>query len=330
MAKIFYEKDADPTTLQHKTVAIIGYGNQGRAHALNLRDSGVNVVVGARVGGKAHANALSDGFQPMAIAEASVEADLLAVMLPDEHVPSVYSTDIQVGLFESKKAKSFLFAHGFVVANKTVSLPADADILLVAPTGPGRQVRSLYLEGRGLPALVAVEQDHSGTGWATALAYANAIGCTRAGAIETTFAEETITDLFCEQAVLCGGVPELIKASFATLVERGYQPELAYISCLKEVKLIADLLFTHGIDGMRQAISNTAKYGSAVAGPSLVNASTRRKLGELLSNIERGHFARGFMEEAQAGCPVTREFTVKEANSRLARTGHDLKSVLRF
>lgn len=330
MAKIFYECDAKPSALHGKKVAIIGYGNQGRAHAMNLRDSGVEVVVGARNGGKAHVNAIADGFQPMSIAAASSAADIIAIMLPDEHVPSVYSEHIESAIASAKEGKTFLFAHGFVVANKTVALPSNSDIILVAPTGPGRQVRSLYKEGMGLPALVAVEQDQSGHAFDSALAYANAIGCTRAGAIQTTFAEETTTDLFCEQAVLCGGVPELIKASFTTLVERGYQPELAYISCLKEVKLIADLLFTHGIDGMRQAISNTAKYGSAVAGPSLVNASTHRKLGDLLTNIEKGSFARGFMEEAQAGCPVTREFTVSEANSRLARTGHDLKAVLHF
>lgn len=335
MAKIFYESDANPSSLQAKTVAIIGYGNQGRAHGLNLADSGVTVVVGARDGGKAQAAAIADGFKPLSIREAAAKADILAIMLPDEHVPSVYSPEIEPvlngGLNNGKSTtKTLVFAHGFVVANKTINLPGHCDIVLVAPTGPGRQVRSLYKEGRGLPALLAVEQDISGKAQETALAYAHGIGCTRAGVIKTTFAEETTTDLFCEQAVLCGGVPELIKASFQTLIERGYQPELAYISCLKEVKLIADLLFTHGIDGMREAISNTAKYGSAVAGPSLVNSFTQRKLGELLTNIEKGSFARNFMEEAQAGCPVTRQFTVSEAKSRLARTGHDLKEVLHF
>jgi ketol-acid reductoisomerase len=216
------------------------------------------------------------------------------------------------------------------VQHKTVRLPDDADIVLVAPTGPGRQLRSLYEEGKGLPALVAVEQDASGLAWRRCLAYARAIGCTRSGAIETTFKEETITDLFCEQAVLCGGVPELIKASFTTLVERGYQPELAYISCLKEVKLIADLLFERGIDGMRQAISNTAKYGSALSGPEIVNAATAQRLQAILSEIETGAFAGKFLQEASHGLPTVKELLASERHSRLARTGRDLKSTLKF
>ena len=248
-------------------------------------------------------------------------------MLPDEHVPGVYNKEMK---HEIKGPKTFVFAHGFVVANKTITLPQDADVLLVAPTGPGRQVRSLYLEGKGLPALIAVEQDHSKKGLEKALSYAHGIGSTRAGAIKTTFQEETITDLFCEQAVLCGGMPELIKASFATLIESGYQPELAYISCLKEVKLIADLLFSQGLDGMRSAISNTAKYGSVVAGPAIINAGARRKLKEILENIESGSFAKSFIEEAASGSPMTREFVAAEKSSKLARTGRTLKAVLHF
>jgi len=327
MAQIYYESDADLAVLHNKTIAVIGYGNQGRAHALNLRDSGLKVIVGARPNGSAYHTAKSDGFHSQAITEAAREADLLAIMLPDEHVPTVYNDEIKQQI---KGHKTFVFAHGFVVANKTITLPNDADVLLVAPTGPGRQVRSLFLEGAGLPALIAVEQDHSKKGLQTALAYAHGLGCTRAGAIKTTFQEETITDLFCEQAVLCGGMPELIKASFATLVESGYQPELAYISCLKEVKLIADLLFTQGLDGMRSAISNTAKYGSVVAGPAIINASAKHKLKEILQNIESGAFARSFIAEAAHGSPATREFVAAEKGSKMARTGRSLKAVLRF
>jgi ketol-acid reductoisomerase len=209
-------------------------------------------------------------------------------------------------------------------------LPDDANLVLVAPTGPGRQLRTLFEEGRGLPGLIAVEQDPSGTAWAKCLAYARAIGCTRAGAIETTFEEETVTDLFCEQAVLCGGVPQLIKSSFDTLVAKGYQPELAYISCLKEVKLIADLLFERGIYGMRTAISNTAKYGSAIAGPELINHSTETKLQQLLENVESGKFAKQFLAEARDGYPVTTELLHQEKRSRLARTAEELQEKLDF
>lgn len=329
MAQMYYESDADLSILLDQTIAVIGYGNQGRAHALNLRDSGLKVIVGAREGGAAYDQAKSDGFDTYAINEAAQLAEILAMMLPDEHVPVVYEKDIKEGL-QSSSDKTFVFAHGFVIANKTISLPSTVDVLLVAPTGPGRQVRSLYLEGSGLPALIAVHQEPSKKGWGKALAYAHGIGSTRSGAIKTTFEEETVTDLFCEQAVLCGGLPELIKASFTTLVERGYQPELAYISCLKEVKLIADLLFTQGLDGMRSAISNTAKYGSVVAGPAIINAGARRKLQELLLNIENGSFAKSFIEESSNGSPLTREFVAAEKSSKMARTGRALKVSLHF
>jgi len=330
MAAIYYEQDADLGLLSGKVVAIIGYGNQGRAHALNLKDSGVEVIVGARNNGAAFRNASADGFAPVSIKEACIKSSVLAMMLPDEAVAAVFEAAITPAINEKPETKTFVFAHGFTITNKTIQLPASSDVVLVAPTGPGRQVRSLYLEGQGLPALIAVEQDSSGNAFALALAYAKAIGCTRAGAIKTTFKEETTTDLFCEQAVLCGGMPELIKASFNTLVARGYQPELAYISCLKEVKLIADLLFTQGIDGMRDAISNTAKYGSVIAGPSIIDAAAVQKLETLLDNIEEGRFARDFIAEAEAGSPVTRQYALAEANSKLATTGRELKETLNF
>lgn len=349
MATIYYDNDADLASLKNKVVAIIGYGNQGCAHALNLRDSGIEVIVGARANGKAFTKASADGFATMSVQEATSKASVLAIMLPDEVVASVFENEIAPGIAASQgqsveqdkqnddslnsqtpKHKAFVFAHGFTVTNKTIPLPEDADIILVAPTGPGRQVRSLYLEGKGLPALIAVEQDKSGQAFNLALAYAKAIGSTRAGAIQTTFLEETTTDLFCEQAVLCGGMPELIKASFNTLVAKGYQPELAYISCLKEVKLIADLLFTHGMDGMRDAISNTAKYGSVIAGPAIIDAGAEERLATLLTNIEGGQFAQSFLAEAKAGSPVTRAYASKEAASKLASTGRELKDKLHF
>lgn len=272
MADIFYDDSCDLSSLQDLTLGLIGYGNQGRAQALNLRDSGLSVLVGTRSGSRTCQQVEQDGLTRCEIGELVRRSDLLGIMLPDEQIPAVFCELILPNL---KEGQALLFAHGFAIHHRSITPPSKVDVLLVAPTGPGRQLRSLYVEGSGLPALVAVEQDYSGKAWQRCLAYARGIGCSRAGAIKTTFAEETVTDLFCEQAVLCGGLPELIKASFETLVARGYQSELAYISCLKEVKLIADLLFQQGIDGMRHAISNTAKYGSAVAGPVIINAATR-------------------------------------------------------
>lgn len=327
MAKIYYDTDIELDTLRKSTLAVIGYGNQGRAQALNLRDSGLNVKVGARKNGEAFSRASADGFEPIDIESATAECDILVILLPDEHVPNVYNEQIKPHLDADK---AFVFAHGFSVHHKTISLPKNSDLILVAPTGPGRQLRTLYEAGKGLPALVAVEQDATGTAWQRCLAYARAIGCTRAGVVKTTFAEETVTDLFCEQAVLCGGVPALIKASFNTLVQAGYQPELAYISCLKEVKLIADLLFDQGIDGMRRSISTTAQYGSAITGPELVDSRTESNLENALHRIENGTFAKQFLQEASAGAPTIKDLLQSESNSRLARIGRELKDSLMF
>lgn len=326
MANIFYEDDADLNQLQDLNIGVIGYGNQGRAQALNLRDSGLAVWVGTREG-TGRSQALADGFAAHTPEEVAANCEVLAVLLPDEVVPAVYRESIEPYL---EAHDTFVFAHGFVVHHNTLRLPDDADVVLVAPTGPGRQLRSLFQAGCGLPALVAVEQDASGTAWQRCLAYAKGIGCTRAGAVQTTFQEETITDLFCEQAVLCGGIPELIKASFDTLIARGYQPELAYISCLKEVKLIADLLFEKGIDGMRSAISNTAKFGSALVGPKIIDAATRHRLDQVLQAIESGRFARQFIEEAAQGSPTIHELLVTERHSSLARTGVNLAQDIKF
>src|SRR5215470_12901630 len=233
MARIYFDRDSDLETLAGFSIGIVGYGNQGRAQALNLQDSGLNVWVGTRQGGSARDQAERDGFPDHTVEEVAANCEVLALLLPDEVIPEVYTQSIEPYL---EAHDTFVFAHSFAVRHKTIRLPDDADVVLVAPTGPGRQLRSLFQEGRGLPALVAVGQDASGIAWKRCLAYARAIGCTRVGAIETTFEEEAVTDLFCEQAVLCGGIPELIKAGFETLIEHGYQPELAYISCLKEVK----------------------------------------------------------------------------------------------
>jgi ketol-acid reductoisomerase len=248
-------------------------------------------------------------------------------MLPDEHMRDVYITSIEPYI---NADKVFVFAHGFTVHHNTINLPEYSDVLLVAPTGPGRQLRSLYTQGRGLPALIAVGQDASGLALQRCLAYGKAIGCARAGLLMTTFAEETVTDLFCEQAVLCGGIPELIKKSFATLVDAGYQPELAYISCLKEVKLIADLLFEHGVDGMRQAISTTAQFGSTLTGPEIINSLSAHNLENALRRIESGEFARKFLDDAVHGSPVVKSALKVEQNSRLARIGRELKYKLDF
>lgn len=327
MARIYYDIDTSLSDLQESVIGIIGYGNQGRAQALNLHDSGLPVRVGIREGSAAEAIAIKDGLHPQTIETVAANCDVLAILLPDEVIADVYQNAIEPYLTSHR---TFIFAHGFAVHNQIVHLPSDSDIILVAPTGPGRKLRSLYLEGKGLPALIAIGQDGSGRAFEKCLAYAKGLGCTRAGVIETTFVEETITDLFCEQSVLCGGVPALIKASFDTLVEAGYQPELAYISCLKEVKLIADLLFERGLDGMREAISNTAKYGSALAGEEIIDQRTRNRLKKILHRIESGEFARTFLKDTKEREQTIENLLVAEKHSRLARTGIALEEKLKF
>lgn len=326
-AKIYYDQDAHLDHLSDRSIGLIGYGNQGQAHALNLRDSGLSVWVGSRTDSPARERSQKDGFAVHTIGEVVQNCDVLAIMLPDEAIPSVYEEHIEPYL---QPRATFVFAHGFVVRHKTIRLGDSVDVVLIAPTGPGRQLRSLYETGRGLPALVAVDQDVSGEAWPRCLAYAKGIGCTRAGVVKTTFEEETVTDLFCEQAVLCGGIPDLIKAAFQTLVDKGYQPELAYISCLKEVKLIADLLFASGIDGMREAISTTAKYGSAVAGPQVITPATQAAMSGILSDIESGRFADSFLADARAGAPTINKILAEEKASRLAAVGRELHEALDF
>lgn len=331
MAKIYYDHDVDLDEIKKLSLGIIGYGNQGRAHALNLRDSGLAVCVGSREGSPSRAQALQDGFHSMSIAEVAQRCDLLTLTLPDEAIPEVFTQFVEPHLASPRSTPATLiFAHGFAVHHKIINIAAEVDVVLVAPTGPGRQLRSLYEEGKGLPSLVAVAQDASQSAFRRALAYAKGIGSARAGLIETTFSEETIVDLYCEQTVLCGGIPELIKSSFETLVNAGYQPELAYISCLKEVKLISDLLFEVGIDGMRSAISTTARFGSAIAGPELIDDGITERLKNVLQRIESGEFARRFLSESKEGLPSMEEFVTKEKHSRLAATGKELRTSLEF
>ena len=326
-ARVFYDSDASLDVLANIKIGIVGYGNQGRAQALNARESGLQVIVGARPDGLSWRSASADGFATVTISDVVSTCNVLIMTLPDEAMPDVYRAEIAPFV---NVPKTFIFSHGYVVHHKSIEFPTNCDLLLVAPTGPGAKLRSLFAQGKGLPSLVAVEQDFSGDAWSKCLAYAKAIGSTRAGAVRTTFSEEVIVDLFCEQAVLCGGIPSLIKASFDTLVKNGYQPELAYISCLKEVKLISDLLFERGMYEMRKAISNTAKYGSAITGPELVDSRTRAALDRVLARIESGEFAKSFEHEFESGFPQTLELLDQERKSRLDRTGKDLATRLDF
>jgi ketol-acid reductoisomerase len=295
---IYSDKDADQSVLKGGTVAIVGYGSQGRAHARNLRDSGFDVVVGARAGGGAERKAKVDGFRTVSPAEAAGEADLVALLTPDMSHRDVYANDIAPNL---KPGAALLVAHGFSVVYGQIEPRQDIDVVLVAPKGPGDLVRREFEIGRGVPCLFAVQQDASGSARGKALAYASGIGGTKGGAIETSFAEETETDLFGEQAVLCGGASELVVAGFETLVEAGYKPEVAYFECLHELKLIVDLMYEGGLAKMLHFVSETAKYGDFVSGPRVINAETKERMREVLRDIQNGKFARDWIDENQAG-----------------------------
>jgi ketol-acid reductoisomerase len=323
--KAYYEKDADISLLKKKTVAIIGYGSQGHAHAQNLRDSGVNVVIGQRPGGRNYDLAKEHGFEPLSAAQAAKKADMIMMLLPDQLQSAVYKNDILPNL---AKGKALLFAHGFNIHFGQIEPPKDVDVLMVAPKGPGHLVRRTFAEGGGVPCLVAVQQDASGKALKLALAYARGIGGTRAGVIETTFKEETETDLFGEQAVLCGGLTSLIKAGFDTLVEAGYQPEVAYFECLHEVKLIVDLVYEGGLAKMRHSISDTAEYGDYRTGPRIVNDATRAEMKKVLREIQDGSFAREFILEAQAGYPVFKAKRRIEAAQLIETVGLRLRALM--
>lgn len=324
MARMYYDTDANLEFLAGKTVAIIGYGSQGHAHALNLKDSGVNVIVGLYQGSPSWQKAEADGLTVKTVADASAAADLIMILLPDETQKAIYATEIAPNL---KAGNTLAFAHGFNIHFAQVVPPADVDVIMVAPKGPGHLVRRTYTQGQGVPALFAVYQDATGQARDRALAYAKGIGGTRGGVLETTFREETETDLFGEQAVLCGGLSALIKAGFETLVEAGYQPELAYFECLHEVKLIVDLVVEGGLANMRHSISNTAEYGDYTRGPRIVNDSVKAEMKKVLSEIQSGQFAREFVLENQAGKPGFTATRRQEAEHQIETVGKELRAM---
>ncbi|MCM0755863.1 ketol-acid reductoisomerase [Desulfovibrio aminophilus] len=323
--KVYYEKDADLKLLKNKTVAIIGYGSQGHAHAQNLRDSGVKVVVGQRPGGPNHALAKEHGFKPVSAAEAAKKADLIMILLPDQTQAQVFKQDILPNL---KPGKAIAFGHGFNIHFNQIVAPDGVDVIMIAPKGPGHLVRRTFTEGGAVPALVAVHQDASGKALKLALAYAKGIGATRSGVIETTFREETETDLFGEQAVLCGGLTSLIQAGFETLVEAGYQPEMAYFECMHEMKLIVDLLYEGGMARMRYSISDTAEYGDYVSGPRVVGEESRKAMKTILKEIQDGTFARDFLVENQSGRAHFLAMRRLGAEHQIEKVGSDLRSMM--
>jgi ketol-acid reductoisomerase len=322
---MFYDDDADLTLLDGKTVAIIGYGSQGHAHALNLKDSGVDVVVGLRPDSSSVAGAREAGLEVTDVAEAASRGDLVMVLLPDEKHGEVYREQIADGI---APGNMLLFGHGFSIHYGEVDPAADVDVALVAPKGPGHLVRRQYTEGSGVPGLIAVQQDASGSAQALALAYAKGIGCTRGGVIETSFKDETETDLFGEQAVLCGGVSELVRAGYETLVEAGYDPRLAYFECLHELKLIVDLMYEKGITGMRYSISNTAEYGDLTRGKRVISETTRQAMRDVLGEIQSGAFAREWIAENRAGQENFQRMREEGANHQIEREGKQLRSMM--
>ena len=327
MERIYTEADADRSHLNGGKIAIIGYGSQGRAHARNLRDSGFDVIVGARPGGKADRTARADGFPVVTPAKAAKEATLIALLTPDMAHRSVYENDIAPNIAPNA---ALLVAHGFSVLYKEIAPRDDIDVILVAPKGPGDLVRREYEIGRGVPALFAVHQDTSGTARAKALAYTSGIGGTLGGAIETTFTEETETDLFGEQAVLCGGASELVNAGFETLVEAGYKPEVAYFECLHELKLIVDLMYEGGLAKMLEFISETAKYGDFVSGPRVINAETRARMKEVLTDIQNGKFAKDWIAENAAGKPNYDAMLQADLDLPMEKTGAALRRNMKW
>jgi ketol-acid reductoisomerase len=322
---MIYDKDADLSKLDGKTVAILGYGSQGHAHALNLRDSGVSVVVGLREDSSSVDKARSDGLQVESIADAASRGDVVMVLLPDERQHDVWEAEIVDGI---APGNLLLFAHGFAIHYGEIEPRPDVDVGLVAPKGPGHLVRRQYLEGNGVPGLVAVHQDASGEARSLVLAYAKGIGCTRAGVIETSFREETETDLFGEQAVLCGGVSELVQAGYETLVEAGYDPRLAYFECLHELKLIVDLMYEKGISGMRYSISNTAEYGDLTRGKRVISEPTREAMKQILGDIQSGAFAREWIAENRAGQENFKRLREEQQNTQIEREGRELRSMM--
>jgi ketol-acid reductoisomerase len=326
-ATVYYEKDADPSIIAGRKVAIIGYGSQGHAHALNLRDSGVDVRVALRDGSSSAAKATAAGLRVTSIAEAAREADVIMILAPDTKQAALYSSQIEPGL---AAGDALFFAHGFNIRFGLISPPPGVDVAMVAPKGPGHLVRRTYEGGGGVPALIAIEQDATGKARDLALSYADAIGATRAGVLQTTFKEETETDLFGEQVVLCGGLTSLIQAGFETLVAAGYQPESAYFECLHEVKLIVDLMYEHGIAGMRYSISDTAEYGDLTRGPRVINSSVRDEMKKILADIQSGAFAAEWVEENRSGRPRFNELRAAGRAHPIEKVGAELRAMMPF
>ena len=324
MTELFYDTDADLSLLKDKTIAIIGYGSQGHAHALNLKDSGIDVIVGLYEGSKSKEKAINDGLEVFNVAEACEKADWIMILLPDEFQKDIYLKEVEPYL---KEGKILSFAHGFNIRFDLIKPPSFVDVVMIAPKGPGHTVRWEYQNGQGVPALFAVEQDFSGNARSLAMAYAKGIGGTRAGILETNFKEETETDLFGEQAVLCGGLSELVKAGFETLVEAGYQPELAYFECLHEVKLIVDLMVKGGLSQMRDSISNTAEYGDYVSGKRLINNETKKEMQKILKDIQDGTFAKNFVEECDKNKPLMTKLREENSKHEIEKVGKGLRSM---
>ena len=327
MTVIFYDRDANPELIRNKKVAIIGYGSQGHAHALNLQDNGVEVTVGLREGSKSWPRAEADGLQVDTVANAAKWADTIVLLAPDTVQPRIYENEVAPHL---SPGKTLMFAHGFNIRYETIEPPPDVDVSMVAPKAPGHRVREVFSEGGGTPCLMAVHQDASGSARANALAYAYGIGGTRAGVLETTFAEETETDLFGEQAVLCGGVSELVKAGFETLVEAGYQPEVAYFECLHELKLIVDLMYRGGLNYMRYSVSDTAEHGDYTAGKRIVGEETRYQMSEILKEIQSGQYARKWIEENEEGRPWFEDERRRQQTHLIEEVGAQLREMMPF
>jgi ketol-acid reductoisomerase len=327
MATLYYESDADAGLIQGRKVAILGYGSQGHAHALNLSESGVDVRVGLRDGSGSKQKAEEAGLRVLSIADAATEADVIMILLPDTQQKAVYDAEIAPNL---KEGDALFFAHGFNIRYGQIVPPAGVDVAMVAPKSPGHLVRRTYTEGGGVPSLIAVEQDASGKAHDLALSYAHALGATRAGVLDTTFKEETETDLFGEQAVLCGGVTSLVKAGFDTLVEAGYQPESAYFECLHELKLIVDLMYEQGIAGMRYSISTTAEYGDMTRGPRLIDQHVRDEMRQILTDIQDGSFADEWIAENEAGLPNYHQLQEEGKAHPIEKVGAELRGMMPF
>lgn len=325
--KMFYEQDVKMDALKDKKVAVLGYGSQGHAHAQNLRDSGVEVVVGLHDTSKSREKAKNDGFEVVSVAEATKDSDVVMCLMPDTAQKKIYDEHIKDNL---REGQTLAFAHGFNIHYNLINPPEFVDVVMVAPKGPGHLLRSVYKEGSGVPCLFAVYQDASGNARETVIAYAKGIGGTRAGVLETTFKEETETDLFGEQAVLCGGCEELIKAGFKTLVNAGYQPEVAYFECLHEMKLIVDLMYEGGLERMNYSVSDTAEWGGYVSGPRVINDASKEAMKDVLTDIQNGKFAREWIQENEDGCEDFLNRRTQQYHSEISETGRTLRSMMTF